>query len=337
MDNTTFKINRSDLIFLGLIFLVLIAFFFMDISTYKNKYNILLDLLIFLAQSMICVYVLVYVIFSRFLFSRQYIKLMFWTILLFLVAGVLSNLVLHLVHQFKTPWYDPLAIYYALTNVAENVGIITAFLVGKKVYDKQAEVLKAETKKKESELKLLNAQVDPHFLFNNLNAVDSLIDSNPQKAKIYLKKLSQLYRIIIQNKDLDLIPLQQELQLAQNYIYLIEERYGKIYSFSISTELLDESFLERKLIPPSSVQGLLENVVKHNAASRDENIICNIYTDEDYLIIENPIHPKSYKSESNNTGLNNLKQRIDYFSDKELIIEENTVFRVKIPFIYEQI
>lgn len=108
-----------------------------------------------------------------------------------------------------------------------------ALLLTKKFYEGQSQILKIEKQQKENELKLLRSQIDPHFLFNNLNTLDSLIDSDSEKAKEYINRLSLIYRYLIQTKDAEVMELQSEIQFAENYIFLIETRFGNDYKFTV--------------------------------------------------------------------------------------------------------
>lgn len=114
----------------------------------------------------------------------------------------------------------------------------------------------------EMQLKLLQQQVDPHFLFNNLNFLSSLIETNPQNANEFLSRLAELYRYILQTGNVEIVPLKNELVFAEGYLYLIERRFGKAYIFDWQ---VPESKINGQMIVPAALQGLLENVVKHNA------------------------------------------------------------------------
>lgn len=114
----------------------------------------------------------------------------------------------------------------------------------------------------EMQLKLLQQQVDPHFLFNNLNVLSSLIETNPQNANEFLSRLAELYRYILQTGNVEIVPLKNELVFAEGYLYLIERRFGKAYIFDWQ---VPESKINGQMIVPAALQGLLENVVKHNA------------------------------------------------------------------------
>lgn len=141
---------------------------------------------------------------------------------------------------------------------------------------------KLKNEKLQMELNLLKSQVNPHFLFNNLNALDDLIDKDKNLAKEYLHKLSNMYRYSIVNMENDLVALEKEWDFMQNYIFLIEKRFGLVYQFNETIQLDD---LDNYLIPPASLQGLLENVVKHNYGTPDQPLQIEINANENGIKI----------------------------------------------------
>ncbi|QVY64144.1 sensor histidine kinase [Polaribacter sp. Q13] len=205
-----------------------------------------------------------------------------------------------------------------------------ALFLAKKFYEGQTEYLKIEKQQKENELKLLRSQIDPHFLFNNLNTLDSLIDSNPEKAKEYINRLSLIYRYLIKTKDAEVMELSSEVEFAKNYIFLINTRFGDDYEFTIeeNTSLVD------KFIPTGAIQTLLENVVKHNKSDGNNPIITTIKINDGWLIITNSKSKINSKEESFGTGLENLKTRYKLLSDEKIKITDiETKFEAFIPII----
>jgi two-component system LytT family sensor kinase len=144
-------------------------------------------------------------------------------------------------------------------------------------------LVETEKQRKENNLKLLRSQIDPHFLFNNLNTLDFLIDSNPEKAKEYISRLPLIYRYLIKTKDAEVMELANEIELAKNYIFLIQTRFGNDYEFNIEKNIS----LADKFIPTGALQNLLENVVKHNKYDGTKSIKTTIQINEGWLIITN--------------------------------------------------
>ena len=209
-------------------------------------------------------------------------------------------------------------------------GFPLGVLLIKKFYKGQQELLKTQKLQKENELKLLRSQIDPHFLFNNLNTLDSLIDSNPKKAKDYINRLSLIYRYLIQTKDAEVMELANEIEFSKNYIFLIQTRFGNDYDLSIKQNIA----IKDKFIPTGAIQTLLENVVKHNKSDGSNPIKTTIQINKGWLIITNTKSNLKTKDESFGTGLENLKARYQLLSDEKVqIANTETKFEVFIPII----
>jgi len=184
---------------------------------------------------------------------------------------------------------------------------------------------------KESELQLLRAQIDPHFLFNNLNILDILINLDPKKASRYTKRLSSLYRYMIRHKDQDVVSLKEEWAFSEDYIFLLEQRFDELFLFENELKGKD---LDSYFIPPASMQTLLENIVKHNFALPEAPIHTIIYLENDFLCVKNDRKPKENVKDSTGTGLTNLKKRIKLLTDQTVEIEQTAdVFWVKVPLV----
>ena len=215
-------------------------------------------------------------------------------------------------------------------RVTDDAGLLLGVLLTKKFYEGQTQFLEIEKQQKENEIKLLRSQIDPHFLFNNLNTLDSLIDSDAEKAKEYINRLSLIYRYLIQTKDAEVMELSDEIKFAENYIFLIKTRFGNDYDFKIEENIS----LTNKFIPTGAIQTLLENVVKHNKAQFNKPIKTTISINDGWLIITNTKSEIINKSASLGTGLNNLKARYKLLSDKQLQINNmDKKFEVFIPII----
>lgn len=194
----------------------------------------------------------------------------------------------------------------------------------KKVAEHQV-ISKTETAKFES----LKNQLDPHFLFNSLNVLTALIGENPKQAEKFTTKLSKIYRYVLQQKNQDLIEVNEELQFAKSYMDLLKIRFEDSIDFTI-TDDLDEDLK----IVPLSLQLLLENAVKHNEISPKKQLKITIYKDENYLIIENNISPKNSLEKSTKVGLNNIKERYALVTSSKVTIDNNNnIFKVKLPLL----
>ena len=191
-------------------------------------------------------------------------------------------------------------------------------------------VAKTESAKFES----LKNQLDPHFLFNSLNVLTSLIGENPGQAEKFTTKLSKVYRYVLEQKDKDLISLEEELKFAKSYMQLLQMRFEEAIEYSIPEEV---SSPELKIVP-LSLQLLLENAVKHNVITSSSPLQIRIYESEGYLCVENTVNPKASLEKSTKVGLQNITQRYELVSSNKVIIEnDNIIFKVKLPLLTQKI
>ncbi len=189
----------------------------------------------------------------------------------------------------------------------------------------QHEILKREQLALQYET--LKSQVNPHFLFNNLNSLTSLINSSPDKATDFVKKLSDVYRYVLDQKNHEFVALSDELKFVESYVYLHKIRFGE--NLQVQVEIKPQQY---KVIP-LSVQLLVENAIKHNEISDHKPLSIRIYEKDDYLVVENKLQKKS-GSEGSGTGLQNISARYGFFSDRKVIIGFNTeMYKVSIPLL----
>lgn len=199
----------------------------------------------------------------------------------------------------------------------------------KKVTESQV-VAKTESAKYE----LLKSQLDPHFLFNSLNVLTSLISENPALAEKFTTKLSKVYRYVLEQKNKDLITLDEELQFAKIYMELLKMRFEDAIQFDIPVSATNPDLK----IVPLSLQILLENAVKHNVISSDDPLKIIIFEKEGTLIIENKINKKNVLEKSTKVGLLNIKERYGLITKKPVIIEnEKEIFRITLPLLTQKI
>ena len=191
------------------------------------------------------------------------------------------------------------------------------------------EAIRAEKLEKEkivAQYEFLKNQVNPHFLFNSLNALNSLIYENQDLAAKYVNQLSLVYRYVLESKNKDLVPLGEELEFLNAYVFLLKIRFED--NLRINIELNGSDQL---LIVPLSLQILIENAVKHNEISDEYPLTINIF-EKDGIIVENPVQSKSTLDKGMGVGLKNLTERYQLFSSKPLrIIRSEKYFKVEIP------
>jgi sensor histidine kinase YesM len=181
-----------------------------------------------------------------------------------------------------------------------------------------------------SQYEALKNQIDPHFLFNSLNVLSSLIDENPATAQKFISRLSHIYRYVLDQKDKELVSLEEELNFVDQYIFLQKIRFEKGVTLNTHINYTSNNYLTI----PLALQILLENIFKHNAISDEKPIFIKIETQGDFLIVSNTINKKNTIQRSHNLGLENIKARYKYFTDADVIIKETPEqFCVKLPLI----
>jgi len=174
----------------------------------------------------------------------------------------------------------------------------------------------------------LKNQLNPHMLFNAFTSLNSLINENPEHASRFLKHLSKVYRYLLENDEI--VSLRKESEFLQNYIYLLDMRFGEAIRINVD---ISEKDKDRNIVPVT-LQNLLENALKHNILTKDRPLAIRIFTENDYICIENSLQRKSRVESSNKQGLENLKNLYRYLDSKEVMVEERAdKFCVKVPLI----
>lgn len=232
--------------------------------------------------------------------------------------------------------YDEYAINYYVFSLVITLIVSLIFhaiffykaLTEKKVTEQQI-VAKTETAKFES----LKSQIDPHFLFNSLNVLTSLIGENPKQAEKFTTKLSKVYRYVLEQKSKDLIELDEELQFAKAYMELLKMRFENAVTFEIPEKASNS---ELKIIP-LSLQLLLENTIKHNVVSEENPLTVKIEEKNGYLVVTNNFNPKSILEKGTKVGLQNIVDRYHLLTLKKVEITKNSEsFIVKLPLLTQK-
>lgn len=180
----------------------------------------------------------------------------------------------------------------------------------------------------------LKNQIDPHFLFNSLNVLSSLIEENPTNAQKFTTSLSKIYRYVLEQKDKELVPIQEELDFAKTYVNLLKMRFENSITFEIP-ENLEQSAAK---VVPLSLQLLLENCIKHNVVSEQKPLHIKIYIADNYLVIENNLQKKEVLQTRNGVGLQNIVNRYAILTDRNVLVDETAAhFKIRIPLLTKQI
>ncbi|HOZ76937.1 MAG TPA: histidine kinase [Ferruginibacter sp.] len=191
----------------------------------------------------------------------------------------------------------------------------------------------SENLKRESlsaQLNALRTQVNPHFLFNNLNTLSSLIPENPKHAVDFVQQLSKVYRHILEVKEEKSILLSKEMEVLEAYYFLLKTRFGN--NIEVNIDIPCEK-LDKKIVP-LSLQILMENAIKHNIVSSSRPLKINIFTENGSLVMDNNLQMKHQVSESTGIGLDNIRNRYKLLSQKEVkVTETGSNFTVSIPLI----
>ncbi|MCH7396693.1 histidine kinase [Belliella sp. DSM 107340] len=205
------------------------------------------------------------------------------------------------------------------------------FYFSKRYREKAVEAEKLHSLNIEAQLTTLNSQMNPHFFFNNLSTLSSLIYENPKLADEYLQKLSQIYRHILANKDKELVSLSEELAFLDNYITLLGIRFQKSLNFDLKIEKACNDLL----LPPSVLQLLVENVVKHNYFTEKEPLSVTIIADCETIKIHNKKQRKEVVEYSSGIGLQNISDRYSFLDMEIEIVDTESDFQISLPLIHE--
>lgn len=183
----------------------------------------------------------------------------------------------------------------------------------------------------QSQLEGLRSQVNPHFLFNSLNTLCYIIPEDADKAVKFVQRLSKVYRYILEIRDKKLISLEEELKFLQSYLFLLKERFGE----NLQVQIDIPAYLQSGQIVPLSLQLLFENAIKHNVISSAHPLLVEVFTENDNaLVIRNNLQRKHQEQPSTQVGLDNIRDRFAFFSDRPVQIEEtDDYFTVRLPLV----
>jgi len=185
----------------------------------------------------------------------------------------------------------------------------------------ELEMEKYQKESMRSQLSSLKNHLDPHFLFNNLNILSSLIDKDTEMSQEFLVRFAQVYRTMLLTKVEDLITLEEEIEFIKSYIFLIDTRFENNIQFIIEIE--DDAYYS--MLPPLTLQLLIENAIKHNIITESRPLKIKIEGKNHRLRVVNTLYekPEDLKSKSG-TGLKNIKERYSYFSSENVLFQKTT-------------
>ncbi len=255
--------------------------------------------------------------------------LIFFVFLKFLLDSTINPIA----QSYLEPQMEPNAIIEAIGSFVFLILIMTIyeglylFSELKKSKIEQQVLVKENIS---SQLEGLKNQVNPHFLFNSLNTLASIIPEDQERGVRFVTKLSKVYRYILDIKDQKLISVQEELNYLYSYTYLLKERFGDNIHVSIEVDEADYD----KLIIPLSLQITFENAIKHNIITSNKPLHISVYMENENLIVKNNLQKKSTVGTSTKMGLQNIKNRYKFFTDKEVgVISTIQHFIVTLPLL----
>ena len=180
----------------------------------------------------------------------------------------------------------------------------------------------------------LKNQLDPHFLFNSLNVLDSLIEENPVQAQRFTNSMSKIYRYVLEEKDKELVSVEEEIDFAKTYCELLKTKFEDAVTFDFNISEEDK----KGFVVPLSLQLLLENSIKHNFATSSKPLNIKIFTEKGNLIIENNLQTRELPNKSTGVGLANIVSRYNLLTERNVFVEKSEAFfRVKLPILTEKL
>jgi hypothetical protein len=266
-----------------------------------------------------------------------------FTQILHLILGGIAFVVLHIWPSLASkPHASPFtpevfAYIQRANNVMSVVIMLSAFYltINVRAFQLLKDVqLKAERLEKEallSQFEALKNQLSPHFLFNSLSILTSLIHEDVDLSEQFIKRLSKAYRYILEQRNQDVVQLKTELDFIKSYTFLLQIRFEN--KFEVLIDVPQESQLQCQ-IAPLTLQLLVENAVKHNRMSSQEPLQVRIYTQDNWLLVENPVQIRDQPEPSTGVGLQNITNRYSLLTDRVVTYGEDAgLFIVKIPLL----
>lgn len=254
-----------------------------------------------------------------------------------MVSGIITVAVVlafdRLFHHAPMDLYNPLKLtltYALLINLLFHLLHAVAYFMSR-YKNKQLEAEELLRMHTQAQLQSIKSQVNPHFLFNNLNVLSALVMKKSQDANQFIEAFSNVYQYILRNQERELIDLQQELDFLHPYVYLLQHRFPN----SIQLNIQIDADCKQLQVVPVALQMLVENAIKHNIVSPQQPLHISITTgNKKDLVVTNNLQPKLNKAASGNVGLANIDQRYAITTGKHIVVEsDDQQFSVTIPLI----
>ena len=263
-------------------------------------------------------------------------RLVIQSILNFIFTSISLFTFMYLMHQFKfgdgrvinpkmIEIFKP-ALFFAFTLLAINI----SYQFFKALQESLIQVEKYRTESANAQLLNLKSQISPHFLFNNLSVLTSLVYCGDKKAVNFISELSKVYRYVLENKNSELVTLNEEIDFLNHYIYLLKIRFED--SIQININIKDDK--KGLYLPQMCLQILIENTIQHNELSQKKVLIVNIYSNNNTIVIENNIQKRRDNAISTESGIKNIQSRYSFFTNEKLEITiDDKQFKVTLPLL----
>ncbi len=325
---------------------ILISFVVSALATAPRIIRLNKDDLHYLLNHFLYLFVLtlLYWVLSQFFVYKKK-KVVFYTAVFLILSGLISIVYQLVLEAFFGDFKILYSDFPLIRDLNEKRQILMLFFRGvlfsaiiyfivfylNLLYEKQHALTEIEQLKKEkleAQLDSLKQQISPHFLFNSLSTLRTMVTD--ESSKVYINKLSNVYRYLLSLSDSNLTSLKEELDFIESYLHIVKERFEEAISVSIS---ISPEVLELQ-IPPLALQLLIENAIKHNVISFEDPLKIEIFDEGNFLFVQNNYQPKSSVEKSTGKGLQNIKKRYEYLSEQEIEIEvKDDYFIVKLPLL----
>jgi sensor histidine kinase YesM len=254
-----------------------------------------------------------------------------------LVMGLIVMFILALIQQYLLSHLDfgPVMLMVEMRGILINLMFYLFLHLLYQGYQNQQVGIELERTKADNlsaQYELLKQQVNPHFLFNSLNTLKYMVESEDPHAVKFILKLSDFYRFTLESRKQDLIRLADELDILNAYMFLLKARFEE--GIDLSVNIKEEH--HKTLVPPFTLQLLVENCIKHNVVSLEHPLHISLYSENNCIVVENKLQLKRTPESSTGMGLENINQRYMHLLNKKIEIQASeTSFKVKLPIIHE--
>ncbi|MBO9658274.1 MAG: histidine kinase [Chitinophagaceae bacterium] len=261
-------------------------------------------------------------------YARLVKSLLFGMVVMFALAWIQQLILSHIN-------FGPVMLMVEVRGILINLVFYMFLHLVQQNYENQTVNMELERMRNDNlgaQYELLKQQVNPHFLFNSLNTLKAMVETGDKDSIDFILKLSNFYRFTLESRKLDLIRLSEEMEIVKAYLFLQTARFEGGFRFQND---LDENLMNT-LIPPFTLQLLVENCIKHNVISLDRPLEIRLFNEEEKIVMANRIRLKSGNNNSLGVGLENIQLRYDHLLGRQVeILNDGTIFQIKLPLIYE--